>query len=743
MGVVYRARDTRLNREVALKVLPAAKAGDTERRARLLQEARAASALRHPNIVTIYDIGEEAGQQYVVMELVEGNPLSDLIPATGMRVPEVLKLAIQIASALSEAHAAGIVHRDLKPANIMVEREGQVKVLDFGIAKLVGLAPPPAEDDRTRTAALTQDGAIIGSASYMSPEQAQGLPVDARSDIFSFGALLYEMLSGKQAFPGISPVTRMAAVVERDPPPLPEAVRGLPVELERVVSRCLRKDPAKRSQNIADVKLALEELREESATAKAATVARARRPWLWPAIAGVAIIAAAASAWILTRRRAADAGPAIPEMVRLSPDDGHSYTQPAISADGKLVAYVSDRSGKYEIWLQQVGGGQPIQVTHSARPTVLPQFLPDGTRILFATTASPGVPNTLEIVPAFGGASRVVTSGRVFSPRLSPDGRSVMFFELADGVYHLNVMPVDGGSVKRLDEWRRLQGGRASFAATWSPDSRVILASGPVSASGESETFAFPVEGAPASPTGIREALKAANLSWATPQATHGDRVLFSASKADHADIWELQLDPGSWRPRGVPRRLTFGTEPAHTRSVSRDGVAAMDVSRFSVDFHLIAMDWRTGHAIAPARRLTRDGRFKSLLVSVGDPALAYGWASHNRSSASVSVFSVDLASAAQTTIVSDLDRADIFQLSRDRKLSDCSMLPPGRPCPGWKIRSSRTLGMAISSLPASGSWWESNASTKEPRSRADTWCRGECRRHRARNGSNSRRPAT
>ncbi|MBM4225692.1 MAG: serine/threonine protein kinase, partial [Gammaproteobacteria bacterium] len=253
MGVVYKARDTRLDRTVAIKLLPDGKLADADRRARFIQEAKAASALNHPNIVTIHEINEDAGRTYIVMEFIDGKPLNELIPRSGMKLLDGLRIAVQAADALTAAHAANIVHRDLKPGNIMVDGNGRVKILDFGLAKLA--AKPLAATDETLTigAALTEEGVIVGSAPYMSPEQAEGKQVDARSDIFSFGSVLYELFSGKRAFAAESRVSTLAAVVEKNPAPLGEAV---PPELEKLIARCMRKDLAKRSQHISDVKFA-------------------------------------------------------------------------------------------------------------------------------------------------------------------------------------------------------------------------------------------------------------------------------------------------------------------------------------------------------------------------------------------------------------------------------------------------------------------------------------------------------
>jgi len=253
MGQVYKARDTHLDRYVAVKVLPPEMVADPERKRRFVQEAKAASALNHPNIVTIHDISQDGATDFIVMEYVSGKTLSLLIPPEGLPTKEALKWAVQTADALAAAHRTGIVHRDLKPGNVMVTDEGLVKVLDFGLAKLV---EPSSEDEATRTlAAETAQGMVVGTVSYMSPEQAEGRPVDGRSDIFSFGAMLYEMLSGRKAFPGHTGISVLAAILREEPAPLV----NVPPPLGNVVTRCLRKNPADRFQNALELKRALED----------------------------------------------------------------------------------------------------------------------------------------------------------------------------------------------------------------------------------------------------------------------------------------------------------------------------------------------------------------------------------------------------------------------------------------------------------------------------------------------------
>ncbi len=267
MGDIYKAQDARLNRFVAVKVLSSANAGDPERRRRFIQEAQAASGLNHPNIITIHDIVNEPEGDYMVMEFVSGKTLVDLIPKGGLRAPQALKYGVQMADALSAAHAAGIVHRDLKPGNVMVTDSGLVKVLDFGLAKLTDRGPTSHMGDNTQTIAdapLTVEGSIIGTVSYMSPEQAQGKRVDTRSDIFSFGVVFYEMLTGSRAFSGDSALSTLSAILRDEHRPMIEIAPDVPPQLELLITRCLRKNPDERWQSMKDVLAALGALKHES-----------------------------------------------------------------------------------------------------------------------------------------------------------------------------------------------------------------------------------------------------------------------------------------------------------------------------------------------------------------------------------------------------------------------------------------------------------------------------------------------
>ncbi len=667
MGVVYKARDKRLDRFVAIKLLAEARSTDAGRRARFVQEAKAASALNHPNIVTIHEIGEQDGRTFIVMELVDGKPLSELIPRKGMRLTEALRIAAQVADALTAAHAAGIVHRDLKPANIMVDAQGRAKVLDFGLAKLSAHGPPPAAgvDEATHTLAVQQpvseEGVIVGTVPYMSPEQAEGKPLDARSDIFSFGAVLYEMITGQRAFRGESKLSTLAAIVQTDPTPVGEISSTTPPEVERLITRCLRKDVDRRSQHMADVKLALEELRDESASGKlarpgAAATGEGARRWLWPAVAmACVLIAAAAFTWIYLGLRGTQSKG--PQLVRLSPEDGHSYGQPAISPNGEFVAYVSNRSGKDQLWLQQVGGGDPIQLTHATDSVAFPAFFPVGKRIVYVTTSADGRKSTIDVISTLGGEPQVLMQGgriRNWAPMISPDGSRIAYFE-DDPVARLMTISSDGGQPRELPAWERMPKPGYGRAA-WTSDSRSLLClmsrKSAATNAEEFEWFAFPVDGGNPMATGAGDALRAAGLGVSAPVLMTGDRVLFvgDSTGGGRFNTWEIRLSPGSWRVQGDPQQLTFGTLSEDPASISATGSVALDVSSSEDDFYLIPLSTATGQPSGDTRRLTQDAREKDLLLhQTGDPGKAYFWADAGKAA---STYAIDLANWKQTLVL-------------------------------------------------------------------------------------------
>ena len=311
MGEIYRARDTRLNRSVAIKVLPNDQSIDNTAKMRFLQEARAASGLSHPNIITVHDILSEDGTDMLVMELVAGRTLSEIVPPNGLPVVQALRCAVQIANALAAAHAAGIVHRDIKPSNIMVTNSGLVKVLDFGLAKP---AFTGAVDDSTKTASisgpLTIQGTVVGTVNYMSPEQAEGKKVDGRSDIFSFGIVLYEMVTGRCAFPGESMIATMTAILRDPVVPVRELAPLVPVQLSGIIDRCLAKNRDERFQTMDEVRMQLEQLKMQydtgaAPTAQVAIVKKGAPKLLIPGTIAAAVLVVGGGAWFALARHKA------------------------------------------------------------------------------------------------------------------------------------------------------------------------------------------------------------------------------------------------------------------------------------------------------------------------------------------------------------------------------------------------------------------------------------------------------
>src|SRR5436190_22608563 len=387
MGVVYKAHDTHLDRPVAIKVLSPDKVADPARKRRFVQEAKAASALNHPNIVTIHDVSSRNGMDFIVMEWIEGKTLGELIPPKGLRPAQALHYAVQIADALAKAHGAGILHRDLKPSNIMVTDEGRVKILDFGLAKLLDTEDSSPEGATLSARPITQQGTVLGTAAYMSPEQAEGRKVDARSDIFSFGSVLYEMVTGRKPFAGDSRLSLLNKIVSEDPTPPSQLAAPIPPDLEKIILHCLRKDPARRYQDMADVKVALEDVEEESASGQHAVAARrsSRRRWAWAVLLPV-MAAAAFFAWHAWR------APQREEPLRAVALTTFSGAElyPSLSPDGNHVAFTwnGPNQDNPDIYVQQIGSGSPLRLTTDPRADYNPVWSPFGPWIAFLRSQS-------------------------------------------------------------------------------------------------------------------------------------------------------------------------------------------------------------------------------------------------------------------------------------------------------------------------------------------------------------------
>jgi eukaryotic-like serine/threonine-protein kinase len=466
MGEVWLATELRLGRKVALKLLPPELTSDPVRVQRFEQEARAASALNHPNVCTIHALGETAdGQHYIAMEYVEGETLRHRLSASRLTIRECLDIAIQVAAALSAAHDAGIIHRDIKPENVMLRPDGLVKVLDFGLAKL--LETPRAEAETA--AMLTTEGTILGTAAYMSPEQVEGKSLDARSDIFSFGTMLYEMLTGQRPFSRDTAGATIAAILRDEPRRVDQIAEGLPLETVRIVRRCLRKDPEHRFQTMADLRVALEELKQESESdslelAGSIRTIAGRRWWLVAlAIAGIGTIAGIAS-WLA--KAPSQAHESLPEVSMVA-KPLVTYTgdlgDPSFSPEGDRVAFTwsGENQDNADIYVRLIGPGEPQRLTTNPARDFGPAWSPDGRYIAFLRDDTNSFASQLArrfavcMVPALGGTERCLTKIAAqwssFSCCHMTWSHDSKLLVASDGEpYGLHLISVDTGDKRRL-----------------------------------------------------------------------------------------------------------------------------------------------------------------------------------------------------------------------------------------------------------------------------------------------------
>jgi serine/threonine protein kinase/Tol biopolymer transport system component len=589
MGEVYKARDTHLDRFVAIKVLPRERVADPERKRRFVQEAKAASALNHPNIITIYDIDQAEGIDFIAMEYVPGKTLDEVIPRKGMRLEKALKVAVQITEALAAAHAAGIVHRDLKPGNLMVTEDGRVKVLDFGLAKLTETVPL-GEDEPTHTLKpATEEGAILGTVAYMSPEQAQGKPVDARSDIFSFGAVLYEMVTGRRAFQGDSAASTLATVIKEDPKPPCEVSPRVPRDVEQVILRCLRKDLTRRFQTAADLKVVLAELKEDSDSGKlpsAAPVPRKGRRWLWAAgFATLAALVALAGWWRLANREARPASEIVATPLTAYPG---IEAWPTFSPDGNQVAFVwsGEKQDNWDIYVKLIGPGTSLRLTTDPARDLFPSWSPDGRWIAFVRYPE-GPKSRLILVSALGGPERVLPEEGIGGGQLSwsPDNKwifagqqsQIVMISAETGERRVVTSPPPGAS--DLQPAVSPDGRRLSFMRLGTIRWALSVQRLTTDYRPEGEPFEVPLPN-----------LYAYYPAW-TPD---GRDILFIGCASQGNFIDYVGQPTGLWRVPaavGAPRRLAVAGDNIWTYAVSRSGRLAFARWQADCDIHRADLD--------------------------------------------------------------------------------------------------------------------------------------------------------
>ncbi len=608
MGEVYRARDTNLERDVALKILPEALIGDADRLARFEREARTLAGLNHPNIAQVYGLEGDGATRAIVMELVDGRDLAEVLGKARLPLEDALPIARQIAEALDAAHEQGVIHRDLKPANVMLTAVEQVKVLDFGLAKSTDGAAVRSSsgdpvDSRTMTTAPTQAGVILGTAAYMSPEQARGKLLDKRSDIWSFGCVLYEMLTGRCAFDGETMTDVLAAIVRAEPDWAP-LERVAPPRLVRLVQRCLRKDHKERLRDIGEAALTLREIAAgddgRPAVAQAhdpADSAPGAGPWKMIAgIAGIAALALAALQFGPWKNDSASTGSGATAVTAMSllTDFAGSQRSPSLSPDGKQLLYVAEDGGDLDIFLLRVGGQNAVNLTADFdSDDDHPAWSPDGERIAFDSDRDGG---GIFVMGATGESARRV-SEEGFHPGWSPDGKQLTFCdENIFDVYSrtskspLHIVDVETGARSVIPVSEDAAQGQ------WSPDGRWIAywtaRTGQrdirvISASGSGEFIPITDDTA---------------TDWEPRWAPDGKAIYFVSDRGGSPDLWKIAVNPATGQPIGAPQAVTTGVARVASFSMDKTGERIMlGVSNRIESFERIPFDPGTERPRGPA----------------------------------------------------------------------------------------------------------------------------------------------
>ncbi len=633
MGVVYRAEDERLHRLVALKVLPPDLVGNQERRLRFLREARAAAAVSHPNIATIYEVGDAEGDVFIAMELVEGKTLRHAMGGRPLPLKRILKIAVEIAEALARAHSLHVVHRDLKPENIAFDANGHVKILDFGLAKLLENHPGSRSADlsrlRTISGEMTQAGRILGTAAYMSPEQARGEPVDSRSDLFSFGIVLYEMMTGRLPFHGRTDADTLSAIIRDRAVPAVDVNPVTPAELQRIIDGCLEKDPDERTQHADQLAVDLRKLKRttdtdalavrtpDSAVAPgprapmgAATRARdprqaIRRRLELGGAAAIAVLGVVIGGYFALRRgvtiepadRSAAAHPAYSPLTR---DPGEERF-PALSPDGRELAYASPAAGNWDIYLLRVGGASAINLTRgTSADDTHPAFSPDGQRIAFRSDREGG---GIFIMGATGESVRRLTD-KGYHPDWSPDGTEIAYS--TEGIVdpsqrsltsEIWVVEVSSGKTRKLP----ITGD--AVQPHWSPHGLRIAYW--ANTGGQRDVWTVLPSGSAA----VRVTSDPA-VDWCPIWSPTGDALYFASDRGGSMNLWKVRIDEQTGNTHGDPEPLTVPTTWAETPTISSSGARLSFVSATgSGNIQRVPFDPVTGKVRGRPIPVTRDVR--------------------------------------------------------------------------------------------------------------------------------------
>jgi Tol biopolymer transport system component len=617
MGEVYRARDTKLGRDVAIKVLAGSFATDADRLQRFEREAHAVAALNHPNIVTIHSIESIESLHILTMELVDGKALSHLIPASGLSFDRLLKIATQLADAVGAAHQRAITHRDIKPSNVMVTEDGRVKVLDFGLAAFQTNAA--TADSLVTSPALTRAGVILGTVAYMSPEQAEGRHVDARSDIFSLGVTLYEMATGKRPFEGDSGLSVMSSILRDTPRPVSEINPNLPSAFTRIVRRCLEKDPERRYHSAKDLRNDLEELEQSrrhditrpgdlrEAERRATRTSAATIGLIAAAGAGIGILLGLGLPSLWSPARPAVAQPGFSQQTW---DVGTEFF-PSLSPDGKWLVYAGDASGNFDIYLQGIGGQTAINLTRdSSAADRQPAFSPGGERIAFRSEREGG---GIFVMGRTGEATRRVTD-MGFSPSWSSDGAFIVIAteDVVAGPQSrgpnsaLWVVTVETG------EKRELTGGDA-VQPHWSPNGHRIAYWTTRGAGRQRDIATIPARGGEGIPV-----TDDAAVDWNPVWSPDGRHLFFLSDRSGIMSAWRVAIDEVSGRTLGPPEPVVLPSPSTAHLTFSADG-RQMAYAAISAELNVdrLDLDWSKGSFTGPPSPVTSGSRaWRSLTES-------------------------------------------------------------------------------------------------------------------------------
>ena len=616
MGEVYRARDSRLGREVAIKVLPNSFSRDPDRLRRFEQEACAASALNHPNILAVYDVGTHDGAPYLVTELLEGSTLRDRLRDGVLPPRKAVDYAVQIVHGLAAAHAKGIVHRDLKPENVFVCRDGRAKILDFGLAKLIAAERGDATVTDLELGNQTQEGVVMGTAGYMSPEQVRGEKADQRSDVFSFGAVLYEMLSGQRAFEGGSSADRASAILKEEPPDLLTKERNIPAALDGIVRHCLEKDAELRFQSARDLAFHLES--SSSISESGAEVARAlpkkglAGPSRW-LIAFLVLAIVAAAAWWL-RGRTEPSAKAV-KFLRLTDYVGLEES-PSFSPDGRAVAFVSDSTETRQIWIRLLAGGPPLQITNGPGAHLEPRWSQDSAAILYFTPPTEGnTQGALWEVSALGGTPRQLVAS-MSGADVSHDGKRLTFFRLNGRQMQLVAADRDGSSPQVVTQAVTTFSYRQP---RWSPDDASIayLHS---QQNWMDDLYVVPLSGGDP-----RRLTYEGNLMSGLAWSPDGSHLIYSTARGSTLlylptlHLWRIS------KSGGEPQQLTFGEAGDENPDVDRDGRIVVSRKRMQFDIWKFPVDGDAEQNVRRAVRITRQtGQVQAPALDPTDRELTY-----------------------------------------------------------------------------------------------------------------------